>query len=222
MEDGKSYSFGELYEKTHTVRYHAVIYRTELIQQHGLTLDEHRFFVDSEYLLFPVPYINRIRYYNLFVYSYRVGHTGQSVSKEGRIRHISDSRYISRKLLDFYEAYVLRCEEKDSEEEYLSKRAFIRTILSEFCIGHIRAMLSLSISGNNYRMIIRFESFLKDRNPEIYDSLNSRRDIRMLRKCGRFGYIAGHMIAGLRDFVVKKSTTGKSTGWKKKIWTMWQ
>ena len=224
LKSGKSYSFEELETRSHSLRYHSVIYRTSLIRNHNLTLDEHRFFVDSEYVLFPVPYINKIRYYNLFVYCYRVGHTGQSVSREGRMRHISDSKYVSRNLIDFYLAYTKTAKKAGSTDnnDYYSKSTFIRKQISEFCIGHLRAMMSLPISKENHEMIREYDAYLKLKNPEIFDSLNSRRDIRLLRSSGSFGYFAGHILAGLRDYVMKKSVTGKSTGWKKKLWKMWE
>ena len=36
---------------------HALIIRTDLLKTHQIRLDEHCFYVDVEYVLFPVPYV---------------------------------------------------------------------------------------------------------------------------------------------------------------------
>ena len=53
-------------------------------------MDEHCFYVDVEYVLFPVPYVETVVYYPEPVYMYRLAQETQSVSIRGYQRHIQD------------------------------------------------------------------------------------------------------------------------------------
>ena len=49
-------------------------------KENKIRLDEHRFYVDVEYVLFPVPDVERVTYYPMCVYMYRLARISQSVS----------------------------------------------------------------------------------------------------------------------------------------------
>ena len=51
---------------------HALVIRTAILQDHHIRLDEHCFYVDNEYITFPVPYVEKVQYYDLTVYMYRL------------------------------------------------------------------------------------------------------------------------------------------------------
>ena len=68
---------------------HALIIRTDLLK-HIRSVDEHCFYVDVEYVLFPVPYVETVVYYPEPVYMYRLAQETQSVSIRGYQRHIQD------------------------------------------------------------------------------------------------------------------------------------
>ena len=182
-------------------------------------------------------YVKKIKYYNLFLYCYRNGHTGQSVSNEGRKRHADDSEYISRRLLSYYNRYCLKQDQSGSLLQSIttlqtdpsshpassssampSSSGMMFWFISELCIWHIRALLSFNISRESYRNIKKFESYVHKKNIGIYDSLNNRFDIRMLRKGGYCGYIACHIIAWGRNLILNRSVTGSNSKWKEKLW----
>lgn len=73
LEDGKEYEFADLATKIKWMRYHTVIYRTSILKEHNIKLDEHCFYVDSEFMLLPIPYVETVRYYALPLYCYRLG-----------------------------------------------------------------------------------------------------------------------------------------------------
>ncbi len=80
LKDGQSYSFDVVTNGIKDLAYHAAIYRTNILKENDIRLDEHCFYVDLEYVVFPVPFINVVYYSKAPIYCYRLGANGQSVS----------------------------------------------------------------------------------------------------------------------------------------------
>lgn len=59
---------------------HTYTLRTKLLQENDIRLDEHAFYVDIEYILFPIPYVKTFEFINMPLYNYRVNQAGQSIS----------------------------------------------------------------------------------------------------------------------------------------------
>lgn len=82
--------------------YHNMIYVTNVLQQNDILVSEKVFFEDTEYVLFPLKYINTFYYMPSVLYYYRLEREGQSCSVEGIIKHINDLRQITINLFKFY------------------------------------------------------------------------------------------------------------------------
>ncbi|WP_125590191.1 glycosyltransferase family 2 protein [Companilactobacillus jidongensis] len=59
---------------------HTYTLRTKLLQENSIRLDEHAFYVDIEYILFPIPYVKTFEFINMPLYNYRVNQAVQSIS----------------------------------------------------------------------------------------------------------------------------------------------
>ena len=55
---------------------HSMNIKTSILQQHEIMLQEHTFYVDVEYGMLPVPYINTIEFLENIIYLYYVGSAG--------------------------------------------------------------------------------------------------------------------------------------------------
>ncbi len=62
---------------------HSLVIKTEILKNNHIRLDEHCFYVDVEYILYPVPYVKTVQYLDLYVYMYRLAVMTQSVSHPG-------------------------------------------------------------------------------------------------------------------------------------------
>ncbi|MDR3185488.1 MAG: glycosyltransferase family 2 protein [Christensenellaceae bacterium] len=80
---------------------HRLIYKTEILRANNIRLSEHCFYADVEYVLFPIPFIKTAAYIDAVVYQYRLEREGQSVSREGYIKHISNLERIVRSVFNF-------------------------------------------------------------------------------------------------------------------------
>ena len=84
---------------------HALVLKTEILQKNGIRLDEHRYYVDVEYILYPIPYVETVQYLPISVYQYRLNRAAQSVSLEGFRKHRGDHTQVLYGGLDFLEGY---------------------------------------------------------------------------------------------------------------------
>ena len=93
----------EVLSKKTMYPYHSMVWRTELLREHGILLDENCFYVDTEYILFPLPWVHSFRYFPEPVYQYRVGGEDQSVSRTSYLRNRSQLKRVILHLCQFFE-----------------------------------------------------------------------------------------------------------------------
>lgn len=79
---------------------HAVIYRTQLLKDIGLTLPENCFYVDNLYVYIPLPHVKSIRYFDLDMYRYYIGREGQSVGVDKMLERIDQHLLVTRRMID--------------------------------------------------------------------------------------------------------------------------
>lgn len=66
----------------HYLLMHAVIYRTKLLQDMGLRLPKHTFYVDNIYVYQPLNHVKTMYYLDVNLYLYYIGRDDQSVNTE--------------------------------------------------------------------------------------------------------------------------------------------
>ena len=65
---------------------HSLTFRREVIQKMGAIIDENCFYVDMEYCIFPLLYINSFACLDYPVYQYLLGSQTQSMNMENMIK----------------------------------------------------------------------------------------------------------------------------------------
>lgn len=66
---------------------YTICYRTEILRKNNIKLLEKCFYTDTQYAMYPMPYVNSIYIFHKPIYVYRLGRAEQSVSVEGHIKH---------------------------------------------------------------------------------------------------------------------------------------
>ena len=158
----KIYSFEEIVKQVKWMCYHSVIYRTKLLKEYDIRLDEKSFYVDAEYMIYPIPYVKTVVFFNYNIYCYRLGRAGQSVSIESRIKHIEDSRKVSYSLLNMYENL---CNIQESHRQYIERG------IASHCIWHFRTIMSCNPSKERLKELICFEEKIKCVSKKIYENM---------------------------------------------------
>ena len=175
LKGGTTYPFDEIVDKIDWVTYHYTIYKTSLLKEHNIRLTEHCFYVDSEFCLYPIPYVNEVLYLDTPLYCYRLGYAEQSVSALGRKKHIVDSDTVSRNMLAFI---------KKVESEVSPKRKqYLDHVTMRHLVRHYHALLLFEPTAENKKKVLEFEEFVKASSPELYRQIGEHSKIcRLLRK----------------------------------------
>ena len=105
LENGKEIELKNLvYDYNPPIRMHNTIFKTKLLQQHKITLDN-GFYTDLEYLLFPTPFIKTLTYLDLDLYVYRQALGDQSTSPKKLVENRPKHKAIMDHLVQYAEEY---------------------------------------------------------------------------------------------------------------------
>ena len=86
--------------KGHYILMHSVIFRTKLLQECGLKLPEHTFYVDNLYVFEPLPYVKNMYYLDVNFYRYYIGRQDQSVNETVMISRIDQQIRVNKIMID--------------------------------------------------------------------------------------------------------------------------
>lgn len=81
---------------------HALTFRTTILKQIP-GIREHCFYVDMEYILYPLKYIQTIIFLDLSTYQYSVGNNEQSVSIKSKQKNKEMNKCVIGDLIDFFQ-----------------------------------------------------------------------------------------------------------------------
>lgn len=81
---------------------HSMIYRTQLLQQCGLQLPKHTFYVDNLFAYEPLPYVENMYYLDVNFYRYFIGRDDQSVNEKVMIGRIDQQIRVNKLMVDVY------------------------------------------------------------------------------------------------------------------------
>lgn len=86
--DGKNYLMEDMLEYLKdTIQMHNITIRSAILKENGIHLDENHFYVDQEYVLYPIPYIKTVSFCSEYVYYYRTATDGQSMNWNNMIKN---------------------------------------------------------------------------------------------------------------------------------------
>lgn len=161
---------------------HALVIRTSVLKENHIRLDEHCFYVDVEYILFPVPYVKTVQYLDLTVYMYRLAVMTQSVSIQGYQRHMQNHINVIMHLTEFYESMKQSC--SPEKVEYIGKRT------AQMIGDQITIFMSFPVDDMEIRKkFITFDRELKNKSADIYERAGMESgSLRMFRRLHFKGY----------------------------------
>lgn len=84
----------------------SAMFKTSVLREPGFALQEHTFYVDVEYLLFPIPYTRTVVFAPEYVYRYAVGNADQSINPSTFTNRYDHHDRVIRRMLAYYEEHV--------------------------------------------------------------------------------------------------------------------
>ncbi len=183
IEEGKLLDFNEKIasiSNRESIVFHSIYYKTELLKKNNIKITENCFYVDTQYVLFPLPYINTFSYYDFTVYCYRLGRVGQSVSLESMKKHEKEHDTVVMTNLEYYL--------KNSADMSDNLKAFSENYLKRLAMTSLNLKFANGISVESLNKAIKFDDYLKNYSM-IYEFGNKTKTIKLWRKSRKFLYI---------------------------------
>lgn len=171
---GKSYVFDEIADRLY-MKMHSMTIKTEILRENGIYIDEQCYYVDTEYITYPIPYVNTICFIQDNVYMYRIGRLDQSVN----IKKMKDNKENYDKVLKSLLEWYNTLGKKNGCSNI--KKMYIARIVARVVAGKVKVMLSFPSSHEKKEELQRFDESLKRHYPEIYVS-NKNLAVTILRR----------------------------------------
>ena len=178
VEYNKEYKFDAIAKKLY-IKMHNMTVKTAILYDNDIKIDENSYYVDAEYILYPIPYVDTVMFIKDIVYYYRIGRKGQSVSIEKMQKNEKNYSLVIDSLLRFYSDLY---KEKICSE---AKKYYIAAIIARVISGKYKVMLSMKDSRKSE--FIKFEHKLKEEYRDIYNK-NINPAVKILRATNYMTY----------------------------------
>ncbi|WP_304957547.1 glycosyltransferase family 2 protein [Dubosiella newyorkensis] len=159
------YSFSMLAKRI-KVPMHATTYKTSILKDNKIQVDEHRFYVDAEYVIMPVPYIHTIQILNDPLYLYRVFSDTQSMSVKNMQKNVQHHLDVTLHMLEYY--LKVRNSLSDEKEEYIRNRV-LDLIQMQYQI-----YFSFPFDWKVTKDIAKFNKAIYEKDKKIYNESNGK------------------------------------------------
>lgn len=155
------------------IKLHSFTIKTKILQENNITIDEHCFYVDSEFVFYPIKYVETVYYHRAKVYMYRLGRDGQSMNMASMERNINQHLMVLKHLLEDY----------DSCKEWVSpqKRAYIERGISLVVEIQFKIYISMGLKKGTRLACKEWDMELKAKYPKIY-AATKKKSIDMIRR----------------------------------------
>lgn len=150
---------------------HNVTYKTNILKDNKIVLDN-GFYTDMEYLLLPIPFINKVIYYQDNIYVYRIAREGQSISLPSMQKNIAMHHLVLTRLMKYYE----------EKQEKLSKntKEYIAIRLGRMADTELTTLLTFEMNKEQKNKIKAFFKEIKENSNHIYNEFKKGKKEKML------------------------------------------
>lgn len=160
IEYNHTYQFKDVADKV-WIDMHAMTIRTDVMRRSGEKLDEHTFYVDAEYITFPIPYINSVIFMEEAVYCYRLGMPGQSMSISKMQKNLKNHFRVLMRLNEYSKKV------EKSIPDY--KRKYINSIVASILTSQIKIFVSFPLGSGMHKKLMKLDAYFYHHNKEAYD-----------------------------------------------------
>ncbi len=181
MESGKMYNWSDNLN-IDGITLHMTTVKTNLLQSNNVRITEKCFYVDIEFIIWTIYISDTITYFNIPVYLYRIGNASQSVNKKNMIKNIAMQEKVACNVCRMYSSFLANKELSVSKSEAIYKRV-AQSVGSTF-----RTYLLFDSNTESKKRIIDFDKKIKEISPEIFNILERKRFIKLMRM-GNYAFI---------------------------------
>lgn len=139
---------------------HAVMFKTSILQENKIVLDN-GFYTDTEYVLLPTEYIKTFAYINLDLYVYLVAQANQSVSVQSMKKNIKMHEAVLDRIITYYE-------EKKKQNLDENVLVYIKKRVAIVAANQLSTYLTYDDKKERLQKIKEFHKQLKSKSSDIY------------------------------------------------------
>ena len=143
---------------------HSITIKTEILKKIPF-IDEHCFYVDQEYVLYPVKYIESIAYLPFNIYRYRLGTEGQSMNWNNLQKNRDMHKKVVNSILGFYKDVKLNDE----------KNKFIIYRIAKLCERQLQIYLSMTCCNEIKEELEIFLNDIKNNSVKVYNKIPGKK-----------------------------------------------
>lgn len=155
---------------------HAVTFRTDMLHSAQMALPHHCHYTDLLYSFIGVAAAKTLCFFSVFLYNYRLGRDGQSVSLESYQAHFEDYRCVTEAILQ-----RTRSLPADAHGAILLSRA------RDIAQYGIELLLRFPISKKTKSLLLQYDKFLRMHFPAVANMMHNK-NTRLLRCSHYFAY----------------------------------
>ncbi len=164
IEYNKLYQFEEIVGKT-IIDMHATTVKTELFRKANEQIDEHTFYVDVEFIAFPIPYVKTVYFMEDPVYQYRLGLPGQSMSIEKMQKNLKNHLRVLMRLNQYCKKV-----EKTAPNANLE---YIRELTATILTSQMKIYISFPLKNGMRKEAMKLDAYFYHKNREVYDRVKN-------------------------------------------------
>lgn len=165
LEYGREYQFDDIADRT-IIDMHAMTVKTELLRKANEKIDEHTFYVDVEYILFPIPYVKTVLFLKEDVYQYRLGMPGQSMSIKKMQKNLKNHLRVLRRINDY--CAKMKGKTTTGQMNYMNR------IVAQTLVSQIKIFISFPMNAKMKKNIIKLDSYFYHHNRDAYDKVENQ------------------------------------------------
>lgn len=135
----------------------SLVYKTEIIRESDLEMPCYTLYTDQIYSVVPFLRAKTICFLDYYVYCYRVGRDGQSVSRESRIKHIDEMLNVCIML----DAFI----DSNSQSENYN---YMLYRVAKYHATAIKTILLLPITKDNLTRLIGYDNQVCEISKDVY------------------------------------------------------
>lgn len=152
-------------EIQNVIKMHSLTIKTEILKNMGRRIDEHCFYVDCEYIAYPIPWVESVYYCNQFIYMYRLGRDGQSMNIKSMQKNRTQHMRVLQSLLRFYD---------ETENLSVHVRRYIEKCIGQVVENQFQIYISMGLQPHIRKELQEWDTDLKNNYPKVYASTNKK------------------------------------------------
>lgn len=165
LSERQTYNFGDVINGIRdSYQMHSITIKTEILKKIPF-IDEHCFYVDQEYVLYPVKFVETVLYLPFNIYRYRLGTEGQSMNWKNLQKNRNMHKKVINSILLIYKNEKLNANKKD----------FVIYRIAKLCERQLQIYLSMPFGMETKIELESFQNEIKNSSEVVYDKIPGKK-----------------------------------------------